>query len=100
MRLSDLRDLRVRTVDGDSLGRVHEVHCEDGRIIALVCGFGSFIERLTATSRGRRIPWESVCRIDARQVIVVADPPRRTAKPAASRTRRGTRRPSAPKSKR
>ena len=48
MRLSDLTDAKVRTLDGDVLGRVHEVHCDGGRIVALTCGPGSFIENLTA----------------------------------------------------
>ena len=56
MRLSDLHDAKVRTLDGDVLGRVHEVHCDGGRITALMCGPGSFIERLTARKKGRRIP--------------------------------------------
>ena len=28
MRLSELRDKKVRTLDGETLGRVHEVHCD------------------------------------------------------------------------
>jgi sporulation protein YlmC with PRC-barrel domain len=43
IRLSDLRDAKVRTLDGETLGRVHEVHCDNGRVIALMCGPGSFI---------------------------------------------------------
>lgn len=76
MRLSDLRDKRIRSLDGETLGRVHEVHCEGLRVTALMCGPGSFIERLTARTRGRRIPWESVQRIEG-NAIVIAD-----AKPA------------------
>jgi sporulation protein YlmC with PRC-barrel domain len=52
IRLSDLRDKKIRTLDGDTLGRVHEVHCDKGQIIALMCGPGSFIERLTARRDG------------------------------------------------
>ena len=46
-----------------------------GRIVALMSGPGSLIERLTARTEGRRIPWECVDRIgrgDGRQ----GDPPR------------------------
>ena len=100
MRLSELRDAKVKTLDGETLGRVHEVHVEKGRVVALTCGAGSFIERLTAKKHGRRIPWECVRRISPREVVVVPDPPQRTPKAGASRTRRGTRRPSAPRSKR
>jgi sporulation protein YlmC with PRC-barrel domain len=103
MLLSDLRDKRIRTLDGESLGRVHEVHCEKGKVIALMSGPGSFIERLTARKQGRRIPWECVVKVDANHVVVVPDPPQRRAaakKPSAARSRRGTRRPSAPRSKR
>jgi sporulation protein YlmC with PRC-barrel domain len=100
MRLSQLRDARVKTLDGEMLGRVHEVHVENGRVAALICGPGSFIERLTAKKHGRRIPWECVRRIAPGEVVVVPDPPQRIVKPGASRSRQGTRRPSAPRSKR
>jgi sporulation protein YlmC with PRC-barrel domain len=70
IRLSDLRDKTVRSLDGDKLGRVHEVHCKDGRVVALMCGAGSFIERWTGQSEGRRVPWEAVRRIEADAVIV------------------------------
>ena len=82
MRLSDLRDKRIRTLDGQSLGRVHEVHCERGRITALIAGPGSFIERLTAKNHGRRIPWELVKRVEPGGIIVTPDPPQRVAPPS------------------
>ena len=97
IRLSDLQDARVRTPDGETLGRVHEVHAEHGRIVALTCGPGSFIERLTARKHGRRVPWECVRKVSHKEVIVVPDPPQRI---TASRSRQRTRRPSAPRSKR
>jgi sporulation protein YlmC with PRC-barrel domain len=100
MRLSDLRDKKIRTLDGERLGRVHEVHCEKGRIVALMSGPGSFIERLTARNQGRRIPWECVVKVDATQVVVVPDPPQRKPRSSASRTRQGTRRPSGRRSAR
>ena len=65
MRLSDLRDKKVTTLDGETVGRVHEVHCDGGRVTALMCGAASLIERLTAKTHGRRIPWEYVRRVDA-----------------------------------
>lgn len=77
MRLSDLRDKKVRTLDGKSLGRVHEVHCEDMRIVALMSGPASFIERLTSKKQGRRILWDAVVRIEGRQIVVTPDPPQR-----------------------
>ncbi len=106
MRLTDLRDKTVVTLDGERLGRVHEVHCDGGRVTALMTGPGSFIERLTARKKGRRIPWDCVVRIEARQVVVTPDPPQRksTAKSSkttsASRSRQGTRRPNGRQSKR
>ena len=75
MRLSDFRDKTIRTPDGRRLGRVHEVHCDGGRITALKCGPGSLIERLTDKSKGRRIPWEDVRSVGAK-AIVVDDPAR------------------------
>jgi sporulation protein YlmC with PRC-barrel domain len=98
MRLSDLRDAKIRTLDGDKLGHVHEVHCDNGRVIALMCGPGSLIERLTAKKQGRRIPWEFVRRVSPGEVIVTPDPPQR--KSGASRSPQGTRRPSGPRSRR
>jgi sporulation protein YlmC with PRC-barrel domain len=100
MRLSDLRNKTVKTLDGDSVGRVHDVHSDDGRVIALMCGAPSFIERLTAKSHGRRIPWECVRKVEKDHILVTPNPPRRTSKPGASRSRKGTPRASARPSKR
>lgn len=72
-RLSDLRGKKIRSLDGKALGRVHEVHADGGRVVAIMCGPGSFIERLTARTRGRRVPWEMVKHID-RDTIIVASP--------------------------
>ena len=98
MRLSDLRNAKIRTLDGDVLGHVHEVHCEGGRIVALACGPGSFIESLTAKKHGRRIPWEYVRKVKRGEVTVTPDPPQRET--SGSRTRRRTPRPSVQRSKR
>lgn len=70
MRLTDLRDKKVRTLDGKSLGRVHEVHCENGKVIALMTGPGSFIERLTAKQKGRRVDWDRVLKVEADRILV------------------------------
>lgn len=97
MRLSELRDAKVRTLDGETLGRVHEVHCDGGRITALTCGPGSFIERLTAKKHGRRIPWEFVRRVTHKEVVVAPDPPQRMTRNAPRsrpRTRPASGRPS------
>jgi sporulation protein YlmC with PRC-barrel domain len=99
MRLSGLRNLRIKTLDGESLGRVHEVHCDGGRVVALSCGPGGLIERLTGKIWGRRIPWECVRRIAAGEIVVTADPPQRKTA-SASRSRQGTRRASGRPSKR
>ena len=77
MRLSDLRNKPIRTLDGERLGRVHEVHCDGGRVIALTAGPGSLVERLTAKNNGRRIPWRFVKRVEPTAIIVAPDPPRR-----------------------
>ena len=102
MRLSDLRDAKIKTLDGKKLGHVHEVHCDNGRVIALMCGPGSLIERLTGKKQGRRIPWEDVRRISSGEIVVTPDPPRRKlpGKSSASRSRQGTRRPSGQRSRR
>ena len=95
MRLSDLRDKKIKTLDGEILGRVHEVHCDGGRVTALMCGALSFIERLTAKQHGRRVPWDRVVRVDEGAVVIG---PAKEA--SAARNRRGIRRPSAPRSRR
>ena len=100
MRLSEIRDRKIRSLDGESLGRVHEVHCERGKIIALVAGPGSFVERWTGKWHGRRSPWECVVKVEREAIIVTPDPPQRKPKTSAARTPRGTRRPTAPRSKR
>ena len=97
MLLTDLRDKKVKTLDGETLGRVHEVHCDKGKVTALMCGPGSFIERLTAETKGRRIPWACVRKVSGEEVVVTPDPPQRS---SGSRTRKGTRRASGPRSKR
>ena len=100
MRLSDLRDKKIKSLDGETLGRVHEVHCEKGRVVALMCGPGSFLERWTARAKGHRIPWECVSKVEADMIIVTPDRPQRKTKATAPRSRQGTRRPSARRSKR
>ena len=91
MRLSDLRDKQVKTLDGDLVGRVHEVHCDGGQVVALMCGSHSLIERLTAKTHGRRVPWDDVVRIGKDAVVIAS---------TDSRSPPGTRRASAPRSKR
>jgi sporulation protein YlmC with PRC-barrel domain len=97
MRLSELRDAKLKTLDGETLGRVHEVHVEAGKVVALICGPGSLVERLTARKHGRRIAWQCVRRVTRNEIVVAPDPPSRV---SASRSRPGTRRPSGQRSKR
>ena len=101
MRLSDLRDKPIRTLDGEKLGRVHEVHSKEGRIIALTSGAGSLLERLTGKKHGRRIPWESVRTINDKEIVVTGNTPKQSPKKASgSRSQRRTRQASARRSKR
>ena len=92
-RLSDLRDKKIRSLDGEALGRVHEVHLDKGKVVAIMCGPGSLIERWTARKKGKRIPWDMVKRIEADAIVIGSEP-------SASRSRQGTRRASARPSKR
>ncbi len=73
MRLSDLNDKRVRSAEGKSLGRVHEVHCKDDEVVALKVGPASFIERMTARTHGRRIDWKCVRKVEPKEIIVALD---------------------------
>ena len=70
MRLSDLRHAKVRSVDGTTIGRVYEVHCEGAKITALVCGPGGFTERLGGKRKGRRIPWDCVRKLDDEGLLI------------------------------
>jgi sporulation protein YlmC with PRC-barrel domain len=70
MRLSDLRDKKVRTRDGETLGRVHDVHCEGGQVAELSCGAASLIERWTGKRHGRRVAWERVRKVDADGITI------------------------------
>jgi sporulation protein YlmC with PRC-barrel domain len=99
MRLSDLRDKPIRTLDGERLGRVHEVHCKDGKVVALKCGAASWIESITGKVKGRNIPWSMVRKVDARGILI-AEPAAQAKAASAARTRRGTRPASARRSRR
>lgn len=98
MRLSELRRAKIRTVDGQHLGRVHEVHSEGGVVTAVTCGAGSLIEQLTGTGRGRLIPWDFVRQFKDGVLTVTTNVPRRNS--SGARTRKDTRQPSAPRSRR
>jgi sporulation protein YlmC with PRC-barrel domain len=99
MRLSDLRGKKLVDVDGKSLGRVHEVHCDGGRVSALKSGPGGLIERLTDKSNGRRVAWEWVMSVGPDRIVV--SPGKASRKSASgSRSRQRTRQPSAPRSRR
>jgi sporulation protein YlmC with PRC-barrel domain len=80
MRLSDLRGKAVRSLDGKSLGRVHEIHCDSGRIVALMCGPASVIERWTAKSKGGRVSWDSVLRIEKGALVISEQDARKRAR--------------------
>ena len=100
MRLSDLRDKKLKSLDGRTLGRVHEVHCDEGKVVALMCGSVSLIERWTAKTKAKRIPWDRVVKVGRDEIIVAPAKARRGVSPSASRSRQGTRRPSGRQSKR
>jgi sporulation protein YlmC with PRC-barrel domain len=82
MRLSDLLGIPVRTDDGESLGRVHDVRAELGarslRVTGLVVGQLGVLERLGMGAprtplrvRTRDVvPWSDVVRADRRGVVV------------------------------
>jgi hypothetical protein len=46
-------------------------------VTALMIGPASFIERLTAKRMGRRIPWDSVRKVEPKRIVVTPDPPQR-----------------------
>ena len=70
IRLSDLCAKKVRRENGEPLGRVHEVHIENSRVTTLVCGGGGYLQRLTTTHAGKRVPWEHVVRVTAKEILI------------------------------
>jgi uncharacterized protein YrrD len=75
MRLTDLHGARVRSADGSILGRVWEVHCREGRVIALGIGSGGLLQRMAGgRDRGRRIPWEEVAQLRGREILLGTAP--------------------------
>jgi sporulation protein YlmC with PRC-barrel domain len=70
MRLASLIGAEVRDAAGSRLGVVHEVYARDGKVQALGIGIVTFIERLRARRRGRRIPWSKVRKIEKGAIIV------------------------------
>lgn len=86
MNVSDLLGSRVRTEDGESLGRVHDVRAELGprslKVTGLVVGKWAVLERLGLGAPGSRVrirsrdvvPWKDVVRADRRGVVVRRPP--------------------------
>jgi sporulation protein YlmC with PRC-barrel domain len=75
MRLTDLHGARVRRQDGSILGRVWEVHCREGRVVALGIGPGGLLQRMAGgRDRGRRISWEEVARLSGREILLGTAP--------------------------
>jgi sporulation protein YlmC with PRC-barrel domain len=70
MLVSDLQGMQVRREDGEVLGRVFELHVENGRVKNLICGPRGFLQRLSASRAGRRVPWERVVGIEGREIVV------------------------------
>ena len=70
MRLTELLGRKAETDDGESLGRVHEVHCNGGKVTALQVGAASFLETLTARTHGKRVAWDRVREIGAKRILV------------------------------
>jgi sporulation protein YlmC with PRC-barrel domain len=82
VKVSDLLGSQVRTDEGESLGRVHDVRAELGarslKVTGLVVGTRGLLERLGlgAPRSGLRIrshdviPWKDVVRADRRGVVV------------------------------
>ena len=72
MRLADLHKAQVRGADGERLGRVDDVLCEEGEVKVLLCGAGGLLARFTGRPHGRRIPWSAVRRVAGGTVTVDA----------------------------
>ena len=70
MLLGDLYDAKVRTTHGKTVGCVHEVYVENGKVIALGVGLGNMLERLLGRRAGHRIAWDKVVKIEKGVVTI------------------------------
>jgi sporulation protein YlmC with PRC-barrel domain len=70
IHVSDLCRKHVRRENGESLGRVFEIHIEGSQVTALTCGARGFLQRLTAAHSGHRVLWAEVLRIDSKEIVV------------------------------
>jgi sporulation protein YlmC with PRC-barrel domain len=71
IRLSDFDDRIIRTVDGEPLGRVHDVIIEGGQVRSLEYGLRGFIERLRGHGHSNRIAWSDV--VDVRNDAIIVN---------------------------
>ena len=87
IRASELQGKRVRSENGEVLGRVYEIRLRHSRVAALICGARGFFQRLAGTVSGHRIAWEQVRKITSSE-IVIADSASRTVPRRRPRRRR------------
>jgi len=70
IRATDLQGKRVRGEDGRNLGRVSEIHVEDGEVTVLVCGGRGLLQRFRASRGGHRVDWRDVVRLTGHEIVV------------------------------
>jgi sporulation protein YlmC with PRC-barrel domain len=70
IRAADLQGKKVRSEDGQRLGRVDEIHVKDGAVTMLVCGGRGFLQRFRASRGGVRVRWEDVRRLTGKEIVV------------------------------
>jgi sporulation protein YlmC with PRC-barrel domain len=70
VKLADLYGMKVVGPDGETIGRVHELRSNHGRIAFLDCGETSLIERFTSRRAGRAVRWEQVARITPDAIVL------------------------------
>ena len=73
IRAGDLQGARIVDESGATLGRVGEVHLENGRVSAITCGVGGVLQRFTTWRGGRRIDWNRVARFEAGRLVIGSD---------------------------
>ena len=70
IRSAQLQGASVRREDGRRLGRVSEIHVQGGEVTMLIVGASGLLKRFTASPAGRRVRWDQVQRITAREILV------------------------------
>jgi len=75
IHVSEFCRKHVRRENGESLGRIFEIHIKGSQVTALTCGARGFLQRMTTAHGGHRVLWTDVLRIDSKEIVVANSRP-------------------------